>query len=107
MIEQTIQNNSEIQVNVSAAQNGWLVTSNAWYPGWIVLVDGKNMPLLRANYLFQAVQLPAGTHHVEFIYRPMVFYAGACLSLSGLIGVLAQKYWKRLSANKLKKATQI
>ena len=106
-IEQSIQNSSAIQVNVSAAQNGWLVTSNTWYPGWIVKVDGQKVPLLRANYLFQAVWLPAGTHRVEFIYRPMFFYAGACLSLLGLIGVLAQKYWKKLSAKKIKRAAQI
>jgi hypothetical protein len=106
-IEQPLQNSAAMQVNVSAAQNGLLVISNTWYPGWIVQVDGQKAPLLRANYLFQAVWLPAGSHRVEFIYRPVVFYAGACLSLLGLIGVLAQKYWKRLFPNKIKKATQI
>jgi hypothetical protein len=101
MIDQTRVGNSDIRVIVSSAQNGWLVTSNTWYPGWIVQVDGQNVPLLHANYLFQSVWLPSGIHRVEFIYRPMVFYAGAGLSLLGLIGILVQTIGRRRSQKSL------
>jgi hypothetical protein len=98
LIDQTTQSNSTFHVYVSSAQNGWLVTSNTWYPGWIVQVDGRNAPLLHANYLFQAVWLPAGVHHVEFIYRPVVFYAGAGLSLLGLMGLFARNIGRKFSS---------
>ncbi len=96
MIDQNRASNSEIQVDVSSAQSGWLVSSNTWYPGWIAQVDGKNVPLLRANYLFQAVWLPSGIHRVSMIYRPVVFYAGAGLSLLGLLGLFTGKYWRKM-----------
>ena len=96
IVEQTRLSNSDIQFNVSSAQNGWFVLSNTWYPGWGVQIDGQNALLLHANYLFQAIWLPAGSHHVEFIYRPVVFYAGAGLSLIGLIGILVMKYRNKL-----------
>jgi uncharacterized membrane protein YfhO len=58
-------------------------------------VDGKNVPLLRANYLFQAVWLTPGNHRVRLFYRPVVFYIGACLSLLGMLGILVKKYWRK------------
>ena len=95
MIDQIRVSSGGIQLQVSSGQGGWLVASTTWYPGWRGLIDGQNVPVLRANYLFQAVWVPAGNHRVEFIYRPLAFYAGACLSLLGLIGVLANRYWKK------------
>jgi hypothetical protein len=96
IIDQTQESISTIQVVVSSGQNGWLVNSSTWYPGWMARIDGQNVPLLRANYLFQAVWLPAGIHKVEFIYRPTAFYAGICLSLLGIFGILAFRYKQKI-----------
>lgn len=95
LINQNQTSSGVIRLQVSSEQNGWLVAANTWYPGWIVQIDGQKTPLLRANYLFQAVQIPAGIHQVEFIYQPLAFYAGVCLSLLGLIGVMAHKFWRK------------
>jgi uncharacterized membrane protein YfhO len=43
-------------------------------------VDGKPAPLLRANYAFQAVPVPAGPHTVRVVYEDYAFRAGAGLS---------------------------
>jgi len=61
---------------------GFFVLSNVFYPGWEVRVNGREMPVLKAYGLFQAVYVPeAGQHTIEFIYRP---YRGAVRSFEGL-----------------------
>ncbi|MGZ5569388.1 MAG: YfhO family protein, partial [Limisphaerales bacterium] len=51
---------------------------------WKAFVDGKGVPVLRANEAFQAIEIPAGKHAIRFIYRSNSFYAGAALSGIGL-----------------------
>jgi len=92
MIDQNLSSNGLVQLQVSSDQSGWLVAANTWYPGWAATVDGQNVPLLRANYLFQAVRVPAGIHKVVLIYRPVVYYTGACVSLLGFIVLFFYKF---------------
>ena len=61
---------------------GYLVLLDSYYPGWHAYVDGKEARILAANYAFRAVEVRAGKHRVEFLYRPRSFYAG--LSVTGL-----------------------
>ncbi len=44
--------------------------SGKYDPAWMATVDGKNASVARADYLFQAVFVPAGTHRVVLEYRP-------------------------------------
>jgi hypothetical protein len=60
---------------------GYLVLLDSYYPGWVSSVDGREMPTLRANYAFRAVEVPAGKHRVEFRYKPWTFYAGLGVTL--------------------------
>jgi len=42
-----------------------------WHSGWTCRIDGEEgTPVLRCDYLFQAVPVPAGTHEVELVFRP-------------------------------------
>lgn len=66
---------------VSNSCDGYLVFSDAYYPGWRVSVDGKRTPILKANNLFSAVFLKAGKHKVEKFYRPNSLIIGALSSL--------------------------
>ena len=56
------------QVDMPA--DGLLVRTVKHHPDWEVTIDGNPAPLLRANFLLQAVQIPAGDHHIEFSFRP-------------------------------------
>ncbi|HTY13490.1 MAG TPA: YfhO family protein [Candidatus Omnitrophota bacterium] len=55
--------------------------SDAFYPGWKAYVDGREAPLLRANFMFRAVPLPPGPHRVDFKYDPRSFKLGLLVSL--------------------------
>ena len=48
-------------------------------------VDGREVPILQANYLFRAIRLPAGEHSVEFSYVPDSFRNGVIISALALV----------------------
>ncbi|MGQ9494150.1 MAG: YfhO family protein [Anaerolineae bacterium] len=75
----------QVMLRVQAAADGYLVLTDAWYPGWRVHVDGQEAPLLRANLLFRAVYLSAGKHIVEFSYAPNSFRIGLIVSAVSLL----------------------
>ena len=82
-----------VVVAVSAPGDGWLLLSDAWYPGWEATVDGQPAPVERADILFRAVAVPAGEHRVELVYRPASFRWGAAVSLGALALLLAASLW--------------
>ncbi|MBI3854222.1 MAG: YfhO family protein [Planctomycetes bacterium] len=72
--------------------DAFLVLAEAYYPGWMVEVDGAPAELLRANHLMQAVRLTAGRHDVRFSYHPRFLMPGFALAALGLfvpLGVMA------------------
>jgi hypothetical protein len=76
-----------LSLEAQVCAEGYLVLSDAHYPGWIVEVDGAPAPLHRADYALRAVRLPAGAHRVVFRYRPGSFTVGALVSLLSLLGL--------------------
>ncbi len=81
-------NPNRLDIQVSSPADGWLVVSDAWYPGWRAWVDGKETRILRADYLFRAVAVPAGKHQVVLAYQPLSFWGGATLSLFSLLALI-------------------
>ena len=47
-----------------------LALHETYYPGWIAEIDGRQVPILRADVLFRGVEVPAGRHHVVFRFAP-------------------------------------
>lgn len=60
--------NDRLVATTTSSTGGWLVFSESLLPGWIAKVDGKRVPIYPANFLFQAIEVPAGEHMVEFRY---------------------------------------
>jgi hypothetical protein len=81
------------RVTVGADGPGFLVLADIAYPGWVATLDGQPVPVYRANYLFRAVELPAGSHGVVFRFDPASYRRGriisaaavALLAVSGLV----------------------
>ena len=76
-----------VEVQADLERDGLLVLADPWYPGWRVEVDGEPVGIVKVNYLFRGVPLPAGSHRAVFRYRPRSFVAGAALSLLALAGL--------------------
>jgi membrane protein YfhO len=76
---------SLLKLRVSLEREGWLVLARSWYPGWRARLDGAEVPLLRANYAFQAVHVPTGAHEVELAYEPRLFQIGLWVSAASAV----------------------
>jgi uncharacterized membrane protein YfhO len=62
-----------------------IVLGQAFYHNWEARVDGTATPLWRANYAFQALEVPAGNHHILLQYRDKALYVGVVISLSAIL----------------------
>jgi hypothetical protein len=78
-------NPNRIEIQTSTTAPAWLVLSDVWYPGWQARVDGEPTRLLRADYLFRALRVPAGEHQILLSYQPLSFWGGAALSLISIL----------------------
>jgi len=83
-----------IRASVSSG-GGWLVLSDAFYPGWEATVDGTPVKIYRADYAFRAIPLSEGIHLVRFVYHPLSYRLGRAISLATLllIGLLLGRSW--------------
>ena len=79
----------EIAAQIEADRPAMLVAAQTFYHPWRAYVDGRPTPLWRANYAFQALEVPAGSHQVKLIYQDRRFHLGVILSLATLAGCLA------------------
>jgi uncharacterized membrane protein YfhO len=72
---------THIELSAESDQNGLLVLTDLFYPGWEAQVDGKPAEILAANITQRAIVLPKGSHNVIFSYKPMSIRNGAIISI--------------------------
>ncbi|MHB8731342.1 MAG: YfhO family protein [bacterium] len=81
---------NRVVIRARFARPGFLVLGDPYYPAWTAEVDGRPARIYRANYVFRAVEAPAGDHEIQFTYRDRALAAGAAVSGLGLlIGAVA------------------
>jgi hypothetical protein len=79
---------SRIVLDASLPADGLLVLSEVFSPGWRATVDGVDTRIYRAQETLRALPLRAGVHHVEMLFRPLSFTAGAVVSAIALLGAI-------------------
>jgi hypothetical protein len=84
---------SRLVVDVDQEANGLLVFSELFYPGWRATVDGRRVPILRANAILRAVEVPAGQHKVEMDFDPPSVKLGLAISGATLLLSVAYVVW--------------
>jgi hypothetical protein len=78
-----------VEIRVEAPTSGWLLLSDVYYPGWRATIDGAPTSVLRADYAFRAVRVPAGDHEIEMTFAPRTWRVGLVLSLTTWLALAA------------------
>lgn len=79
------------------------VFSEIYYKdGWKAYIDGKEAPILRANYVLRALEVPAGEHSIELRCEPdtlktfnIINLIGSILIVVFVIGAIALPFIKK------------
>jgi len=81
---------SRIEVNATSPGGGFVVLSEAYYPGWQVRIDdGAPQPVVRADLALQGVSVPTGRHVVTFEFVSHSRRLGLALGAAGLLALAA------------------
>jgi hypothetical protein len=69
-----------VRADIAAAEPSLVVISQTYYHRWRAYLDDHQIRLLRANYAFQAVAIPAGPHVLKLAYEDGPFLFGMMIS---------------------------
>ena len=77
-ISESSNGNMSFSINVRRTR---IVVINEYNDGnWTAYIDGKKSPVYKGNYLFRAIEVPAGRHSVRLVYTPKTLYRTFALS---------------------------
>ncbi len=75
---------NRVKIELRLFREGYVVMSESFMQGWRATLDGRPVPIQRANYIFRAVRAGPGDHSLVMTYRPASFLLGISLSLAAL-----------------------
>ncbi|MGB1004425.1 MAG: YfhO family protein [Salibacteraceae bacterium] len=76
----------KLEYKSNATTDQVAVLSEIWYPvGWTATIDGKEVPISRANYLLRTINVPAGEHIIKLEFAPSSYYTGEIIALIGSV----------------------
>jgi hypothetical protein len=85
-----------MRYQVSTSAPGMLVTSEVAYPAWKAYINGEPVEIATAFGLLRAVEIPAGTHEVEFRFESPNEVWGMALTIVAMLAAGALVAWSRL-----------
>lgn len=71
---------NEVSIEVNSPCNGFIVSSEVYYPGWEAKIDGKKTDVIVSNLAFRAINIPKGEHIIKFYYQPKIFFISLLIS---------------------------
>lgn len=74
-----------ISIECSAETPQFLVLSERYSSGWKAIVDGTQLPVIRAEADFMGCMVPAGNHVVLFQFAPASVQNGRLISLGAIV----------------------
>ena len=70
-------------------EDGFAVFSEVYYKkGWNVTIDGEDVEHYNVNYVLRGLEIPKGSHTVEFTFNPRVVRVGSNIALGSTILLL-------------------
>ena len=99
---------NKLEYEAVATKNAFAVFSEMWTNnGWKAYIDNQEVPIIRANYLLRAIEVPEGKHTIVMRYEPTIWSIGQKISfissfllLAGAIALLFLDYRKKSLAKK-------
>jgi hypothetical protein len=85
----THETHDSLTIETMSSADGVLLLADTFYPGWTADVDGRDVPVLRANLSVRAIELPRGTHVVRFHYEMPGLAPGQAISAAAVSLLLA------------------
>lgn len=82
---------NKVKISYQNGMGKTLMLSDSWYPGWIALVNNKQVNIEKCHQIFRCIKnLPDNDGEIIFDYQPQSFYLGLKISLISLfITILA------------------
>jgi uncharacterized membrane protein YfhO len=101
---------NKLSYKTNASEKQLAVFSEVYYKkGWKAYVDGKEQEILKVNYMLRGLELPAGSHKVEFVYDSSQYETASIFawvsSILLFLIIVAYIYFEKLRGPK--KATAI
>ncbi len=73
--------NDAISYSVSTSKPAFAVLSEIFYSrGWNAYADGKQVPIVKTNYVLRGVPLPAGTKSLDLKFEPKSYLSGRAIT---------------------------
>ena len=79
---------NRVTLKAELSRPGYVVLLDRYEPNWRASIDGREVPVLRANQLFRAVYAAPGRHVIAYYYRQDGLLAGMLITCITAVGLL-------------------